>query len=175
MQPYPFFHLEPVLTEFIRPSSDVETSSWTTTPLWSKLDDNSDADFVRSTDSAAVCSSTDTYNFEVALADPTGPPSGRLFQGMRFRYRVRKVQTDTGTVSVTVRLKELTTTRVTSSVGSIGTSWTTYTKTLTASEIETIGNHNDLRMQVEVVVCNDLDFNTIRGECAWLEVEYYAL
>ena len=69
------------MAQFLRPTSDVSVGTWTTSPLWSKLDETAadDGDFVQSV--AAPSSAA----FEVALNTGTQPKDGT--RTIRVRHR----------------------------------------------------------------------------------------
>jgi len=161
-------------TEDLYPSSDVNTSGWSSTPLWSKLDDQSDADFISSSSVSTVCASTTTHDFDVNFTNPSTTPGDSECQSMRVNIRLRKVQSNTGAdCDVVVLLKQSTTTKATGTFNNIGTSWTTKVLTLSAAELDSITDFNNLRVEVDATMCVALDFETVSCDCAWIEIELY--
>jgi len=149
------------MAQFARPTSDVSTGGWGTAPLWSKLDDNSDADFV---DSPSV----DGAAFLCALGSITDPISS---SGYKLRIRDRRFGgsiTSGDFVSLRVELLEganvrAARTHIPSNSGLATVSWD-----LTGPEIDSIGNHGNLRVRVTVLVGSE---STDNARVAWVELE----
>lgn len=162
------------IAETVRPDSDVDTSNWFSTPLWQKLDDNSDADSVFSSTFPTTCPTRTNYDFEVGLANPSGTPGAGSCQGMRVRVRIRRGE-DFGPGQCDFAMRLLQGTRhIATNVHTPGTTFTTYTTTLSISQVDSITNHNDLRIEIQAIGCENSGGNGVFGECAWVELEYYA-
>jgi hypothetical protein len=63
---------------------------------------------------------------------------------------------------------------ISSKYNDIGTSFSTYTSVLTPSEVDAIGNHNDLRVEVTSFGCGDFLFDSVECDVSQIEVEYRA-
>lgn len=165
------------INEFIRPDSDVDTTNWSATPLWQKLDDNSDADYIISDSSTQVWPSYDTYDFECGLANPSGTPGPGSVQGMRLRVRLGIDQGTlpgtAGNADFTYKLKQGAVDKAsnTFSTSTLATP-STRTYTLTEGEVNAISDHNDLRVFVTVNIGHATA--NLEAQCFWAEVEYYA-
>lgn len=168
------------IEETVRPAADVETTNWTQsvgTTLWQTLDDNSDGDFVSSDESTTNCSiGWSEFDFEVGLGNPGGDVGDSACQGMRIRYRSRKVEAaGSGTVEIQVELLEGATVRYSDSFSAKGTSFSTTTRTLSDAQVDSIGNHDNLSVRVTARICRasgGLDFVT--ADVSWVELEYFA-
>jgi hypothetical protein len=125
------------MAQFLRPTSDVSVGTWTTAPLWSKLDEASadDGDFVQS-----ALAPTGTNPFEVALNTPSAPRTGTR----TIRVRRRKSVTSSRAMDLTVSLIRNTTVVQSFSDNNIPTSLTTQTFTLT----NTPAGWDDLRIRI---------------------------
>lgn len=145
------------MTQYARPTSDVSVGGWTTTPLWSKINDVSDATYITSTKNA----SADT--FEVALGSVTDPAVGT---GHILKVTLRCDKATNGTA--TLYLYEGTTLRATYAVpGYLATGFTIYSYTLLEAEANAISSYSNLRIRVAASCsANAYDFCSE----AWLEV-----
>lgn len=158
------------ISETDYPDSDVSTGSWTPTAVYAQIDDTSDADSVLT---PLAGTSPTTYTFECTLANPTGNPAGAACQGLALIARVRKVAVGTGTVDLTVRLREGASTTIASTTSlDIGTSYVDYTITLTKAQYASIGNHDDLRIQVAATIMADSGTDEIQAECSQARLVY---
>lgn len=147
------------MSQFIRPTSDISTGSWATTPLWSKLDDNSDADYV--TSDVVVGDS-----FRVHLGNPDDP---LVSTGHIIRARWRRASGTTA--GAKLRLYQGSTLIATLTNSSLGGSFATSSLTLTGAQADSITDYTDLRLDVE--------FYTGTGiasvDVAWVEMELPSL
>lgn len=170
----------PAINEFIRPDGDIETTNWSSTPLYAKLDDNSDSDYVISDASTQVWPSYDTYDFECSLENPSGTPATGGVQGIKMRARLGIDQANTpglpGNADFTFRLKQGSTV-IASQTYSTGTlaSPSTRTYTLNSTEVNSITDHDDLRFFVTVNIGHASGSPDLEARVFWAEVEYYAL
>jgi hypothetical protein len=135
------------MAQSIRPDGDISTGTWTTTPLWSKIEEvtPSDADFVQSANDPA----NDT--FEVSLDNPGGDPdtgTGTV------RIRASKGQSgggSPGTINLTVALYEGATVRQSATaIGSnIPVGFAEYTATITSGNMATVTDWTDVRLRFD--------------------------
>jgi hypothetical protein len=129
------------VTQYARPSSDVSTGGWTSAPLWSKLDDNSDADYVDGPGTGAV--------FTCACNAITNP---LVTAGFTLRFRARRWGDLTIGVGIKHELLEGSTVRMMKTVNLISRlGFTTYEYTPSAAEINAIGNWGNLRHRITEV------------------------
>jgi len=157
------------VAQFIRPVSDVSTGSWTSTPLWSKLDDNSDADLVTSDDNT----NPDTAELEgtnSGINDPTSNVNHVL------RARIRKEASGGHNVTFNGRLYQGTgggrslIATVTEADGSA--TMHTISATLSGTEADNISDYNDLYFEIERAGdTGGPPGNRRFFECAWIELE----
>lgn len=175
----------PAINEFIRPDGDIAngdigTPQWSSTPLYAKLDDNSDSDYVISNASTQVWPSYDRYHFECSLGDPSETPATGGVQGIKMRARLGIDQANNfglpGNADFTFRLKQGSTV-IASQTYSTGTlaSPSTRTYTLNSTEVNSITDHDDLRFFVTVDIGHASGSPDLEARVFWAEVEYYAL
>jgi len=149
------------MAQFARPASDVSTGGWVSTPLWSKLGDNSDADYVDGpgTGSVFVC----TCN---SVVDPL------VSSGYVLRVRARRWGEIGDFAGVKVEILEgASTVRMTMTQQLVSrTGFTTYTYNPTAAEINAIGDHANLRVRV-----TEINISADSPSVAWVELEVPAL
>ena len=145
------------MTSFARPNADLVIGNWTVTPLFQKIDEVSqdDADFI--TDGGIL--SADIA--EVSLNTVTDPQSST---GHIIRVRARKGSI--GGVTLTVRLREGSTTRA-SFNATLTTSFSTSTYTLSGAEADSITNYGNLRLRFEYTGLDDPSLCDI----SWAEFE----
>lgn len=178
------------IDETIRPDSDVDVADYETDPTpsqskWSNLDNNSESDRVtfngsfRGQFGLAQCSSfTTNIRLILGMANPSVTPGGFDCQGMRYRWRFKKDDgVSSGTIDVNdLRVRQGTTTKVGPfDHGTLGTSYTTLTRTLDQSDFESITDFNDLQLYMDVDACSDapLDFILVSIMAAWCEIEFF--
>lgn len=150
------------MAQFARPDSDVTTASWTDagTPLWSKLDDNSDADLIRH-----VAGSNSTC--EVTLSNVTDPASSA---GHVLRLRANKDLGVSDNVAVTARLQQGGVTKATLGTGNLTDVFQTFTHALSAAEADSITDYADLTVELDQAWTADLGLDP-KAQVAWLELE----
>lgn len=161
---------------FLRPTGDNNTSGWFIGPLWSKLITDTSSILSESSLENEECPSQHFIDFEVAMGNPTGAIGSTDCQAMRSRISARKeVNGTSGEVDVKVELKESTTVESTRTYSNIGTSFGNKTDLLADSEVDAIGNHNNINIRCEAAVCGDmLSEDEIQCEVRRVEVEYSA-
>jgi hypothetical protein len=122
----------------IRPVSDVSTGTFTTTPLYSKINESTpdDASKVKSGPGT-------TDSFEVRFADMSAPSSQT---DHIIRYRLRD---PSGVVTFTISLVQGSTIIAQWVESSVPTSFVTYERPLTIEQIQAITDYNDLRLRIE--------------------------
>ena len=134
------------MVQFARPDADQAVNSWTTAPLWSKVDEGSDGGDTIASD--AVGNNTNTTNADLRLTDVNDPlvatghvirarwassasrdmtPHGELWEGVP----------DVGTLRASLDGAELTT-----------TTEQTVTYTLSAGEANSITDYTDLYLRL---------------------------
>ncbi len=144
------------MSQFAHPTSDVSTGSWTTTPLWSKVDETpySDTDYIQ-----VVNKTADSCEFQLnSVVDPASS-SGHII-----RARVKKA--GSGTVTCTAYLYEGTTLRATTAL-TLTTSYVTRTYTLSAAEADSITNYSDLHIRLTATCASSSRY----VYCSWVEFE----
>lgn len=159
---------------FIRPDSDIETSGWTTTPLWNKLDETSPDDAttqITSSNGTTECPTVDNRDFEVTLTNPPTTPSGFETVTIRMRGHFHTTAGNLTTKQFRVQVKELTTIRR-FELFTAQSTYTTHSFTLTQAEKDAIGNWNDLRINVNFQSCHDAAGGSSHAHVTWIEVEF---
>ena len=145
------------MAQYGRPISDISTGNWSTTPLWSDLDDNSDADYITSGKNPVA----DT--FENALTSTLSDPLSSSGHIVRARLYCSKASNGTATVYVYRGTTLIATYAI---PGNLATAFTTYSYTLTGTETDNITDYTDLRIRV---VGNGTANAYVY--CAWTELE----
>jgi len=147
--------------QYARPDSDISTGSWTTAPLWQKIDEvtPNDADYIQT---AATASST----AKVGLSNVTDPQSS---SGHIVRFRAR--QYNFGYNNMTVALYQGDTLIRSYTTPALTTSWTAYSFTLTAAEADSITDYTDLRLWFTAATISSV----IPIQVSWAELEVPAV
>ena len=127
------------MTQTARPVSDITTDSWTTAPLWSKLNDVSDDTFV----TGPV--SDDTSYCEVKLGALTDPASS---SGHTLYVRARVASGDGPAENLSWGLYQGATTIEVTSATISRTTITDYSLTLGAAQANNITDYTDLRVRL---------------------------
>ncbi len=130
------------MTQYSRPIADLSTGAWTTTPLWSKLNEdpyNDGTEIVLNNQTANAC--------DIDLGTVTDPNSS-----VNHILRIRAHKTGSGTINCTAVLY-CGATLIRSQALTLGTGYAETTITLTAGEADAITNYADLHV-------------TLTGTCA---------
>jgi hypothetical protein len=121
----------------IRPASDISTGTWGTTPIWSKLNE------IIPNDTSLVTAGSASDTFEVALQ--TAPtPTTRTDHYLRYRLR----DPSAGSLTFTITLLEGTTQIAQWTETSVPSTFTTYQRTLTQPQMDSITNYANLRVRI---------------------------
>jgi hypothetical protein len=146
------------MTQTARPASDITTTNWTTAPLFSKVNDNSDATTIRNANGI-------TTACEVKLASLTDPASST---GHIMSVRGFATGSSAGEALEFV-LVQGTTVKATRAGATLQrTTPITTTYTLTAGEADSITDYTDLRIRVRMSTGAATEFLTIHD--VWLDV-----
>jgi hypothetical protein len=137
------------MAQYVLPDADIATGSWTTTPLWSKVDDDSSAN--PTGDGTVITSANNTSNdtADFGLASATDPDSGNHILRARW-YRntagnhdvYGELQLWQGTPGTGTQIATLT------SANPIETSEVEDTYTLSAGEVSSITDYTDLSLRL---------------------------
>lgn len=147
------------MTQFARPASDITTANWTTTPLFSKLNDQSDATVVRPNNGI-------TTACEVKLGAVTDPA---VSTGHIVKVHAKATGSSAGeqqTVDLYQGGTAIATAIITGTVSR--TAQTEYTGTLSGVQADAITDYTDLRIRLRMSTGAATEFIEY-GE-AWLEV-----
>jgi hypothetical protein len=146
------------MTQTARPTSDITTDDWSTTPLWSKVNDASDGTYIDSDHSGGV------NPCMVKLASLTDPvsSSGHII------YARAAVGSGSGAGEVLVwRLYQGEVLVGGTSAAVSRTTITTYSYTLSAGQADSITDYTDLRIQL---IADSMGYGEwIRVYDAWME------
>lgn len=127
------------MTQFARPDSDVATTGWSSTPLWSKIDESSasDADAI-----TGIFTSNTLATAEVGLSNVSDP-----LQNTGHKISVR-ARTNNPSLEETFfcDIVQGTTVKATL-IAVLSGSYITYTYTLSGTEADSISNYSDLRLR----------------------------
>lgn len=142
------------MAQFARPDADLSTGGWNTPPLWSALDDNSDAEFVDET----INFTSDSFDVSLSAVTDPGVSTGHIL-------RIR-TSDDSTTANFNLTLLQGAVSKAvlffTSGVG-----FRTDTYTLTGAEADAITDYSNL--SVQVLVENFGNGGT--AAVAWVEFE----
>lgn len=130
------------MTQYSRPIADLSTGAWTTTPLWSKLNEdpyNDSTEIVLNNQTANMC--------DIDLGTVTDPVSS-----VNHILRIRAHKTGSGSITCTAVLKCGATT-IRSNALTLGTGYAETTITLTGAEADAINDYGGLHV-------------TLTGTCA---------
>lgn len=122
------------MAQYGRPISDIALGSWTTAPLWSKLDEVTadDADYIGTSVNNTIC--------KLGLTSLTDPVSSS-----NHIIRYRHTKSGAGTSTTTIDLYQGTTLIASQAVADT-TSWVTSVYTLSAAEADAITDYSALRI-----------------------------
>lgn len=150
------------IPQFARPDADTAAGTWTTAPLFSKIDETtaSEADIISSTTtSGSTCT--------IGLGNVTDPA---VSTGHIVRYRYSKSATGGSSPSITVELLQGATVRASSGAVAVAdsTAYTTGTLTLTGTEADAITDYTDLHLRLTMTRAG----GAARGiNVSWAEME----
>ena len=176
-----FFVAAPAgFTGFIRPDADIETSGWTSTPLWSKLDEVSPDDAsteITSGSYTAICPSTQNRDFTVGMSNPASAPTGSETITLRVRIWLHQTAGGPSTTKIlTMQVKELTTSRALTTRTISASGYSTQTFILSTAQKASVGNWDDIRIRCNLKVCGTGGFpNPVaHSHVTWIEMEFVA-
>ena len=151
-------------SQFMRPSSDVTTGSWTSTPLYQKIDETTrdDADFIQSpTDPTSPGN-----DVEISLSSISDPNSSSCHT---LRYTFRAGTSGEAGPTLTVSLMQGSTTIASWNEGNISslTSWQLRERSLSSLEIDSITDYSDLRIIYSAATVDEDE----SAHWSWAELE----
>ena len=157
---------------FLRPDADIETSDWTATPLWSKLDDTSPDDATTEISASFAGNGTQVKDFEIALSNPSGTPTTREVVTFRVRFWLDVISFGVDTKDVKIELKQGSTVKKTINTVASTVGYVTDTSTLSQAEKDSISDWDNLRVRVEYTVKGNDIFASSTGRVTWIELEF---
>lgn len=143
--------------QYGRPDGDISTSTWTTTPLWEKLDETTSDG---ATTQITTGNNPTNQAFEVSLSNVSDPSSST---GHVVRYAINS---NKNTCSGSAALIQGTTTIASKTITSWPTTYTTDSFTLTSGQADSITDYTDLR--VRLTASCTAGGNT---KASWIELE----
>lgn len=149
------------MTQYARPDADI-TTQWTTTPLWSKIDEVSadDADFIQDSTSGHVA--------EVSLSNVSDPG---VSSGHVVRYRKRTGTSPNVTLALYQGATLIASTTDTTTAGSFGDA----SFTLSGAEADAITDYTDLRLRFTNNANVNYRISQVYFECPDVSVSGHAL
>ena len=135
---------------FLRPDLDVETTDWSSTPLFEKLDEVSPDDATTEITADFSGSSEQVKDFEIGLSNPVITPTGREVVTMRVRSYLEEL-VGSSLNDVTMELKQGAVVKATISE-MVPSGYITEEHTLSQAEKDSITDWDDLRVRVEFAV-----------------------
>ena len=150
----------PITETLIPTAAPVQHTGWNITEAtaWESVDDigdDTEAASLNTSGFTAICTSKEGDDFEVRLGDPSGTPGAGACQGMEVEWRASD-DTDDGEIlgctDYIVRLKQGTTNIASQTYSDLGGPPTTRTFSLSIAEVDSITDHDDLRILVDAQV-----------------------
>ncbi len=161
---------------WLDPDGDIETTGWTSTPLYQKLDEGSPGDDatteITSGTVTVLCPSTTDHDFEIRLANPTSEPSGYEAMSVRVRAHVHEVVGLTITKTLRIQLKQGAAVIATQNF-SMGTTYATHALTLSQGEKDSITDYDDLRVNVRTRVCVESPGDSAHSHVTWIGMKIF--
>lgn len=155
------------MTQLLVGSADVNNpGSWTTTPLWSKVNDPSDTGtppssyITKANNSTGACRVGTLVSTVGTLQDP-GVHTGHILH-------IYCMRTGSRATTLAVTLYEGTTSRATFNASPASATYTEFTYTLTSTEAAAITNYANLNLDINCTASGSS--NAPRVSCVWLEV-----
>lgn len=147
----------PITETLIPTAAPVQHTGWNITEAtaWESVDaigDDTEAVFLDTAGFTAICPSTEGDDFEVRIGDPAGTPGAGACQGMEVEWRADDDTDDgefLGCCDYIVRLKQGTTTIASQAYSDLGGPPTTRTFSLSIAEVDSISDHDDLRILID--------------------------
>ena len=133
------------MAQFGRPTSDISTGAWTTTPLFSDIDEA-----VPDDGTTEVVSESDPSSdvFECALTNTLTDPVSSTGHIYRFTHEMTESGGGAGSTNdLTCALFQSTTQIATTTVNPTKNIWATSTLTLSGAEADSITDYTDLRLR----------------------------
>jgi hypothetical protein len=156
----------------LRPDSDIETSDWTNTPLYQKLDEVTADDSTTEVNAQFSGNSQQIKDFEVALSNPASTPTAGEVITIRSRFWLELTAFGEVQKDVKTELKEAGTVRKSVSVAANTSGYTTMAAVLSQAEKDSIGDWTNLRVRIEFKVQGDDPLSTSVGHVTWIELEF---
>ena len=145
------------MAQYARPTSDVSINSWTTAPLYQKIDETlySDADYIQR-NAIAYC--------EVGLSSLNDPATS---DGHYVRYRLGRSRIDRA-LTIVVRLYQGSTEIALWTHTDPALSFVGFEEALTANQANAITDYSNLRLRFDITV---LQNSQVYGQVSWAELE----
>ena len=158
----------------LRPNGDIETSDWTSTPLFEKLDEVSPDDATTEITSSRFFLGGNTFDFEIRLVSPFPPstPTGQETVTLRVRHWLEIITGTTIINDVTIELKEGAVVKKSISITASEIAYSTSTITLSQAEKDSITDWDDLRVRVEYHVQMSGGIETSEAHVTWIELQF---
>ena len=157
---------------FIRPDGDIESSDWTSTPLWQKLDEVAQDNATTEITTIFTGINSQTRDFEIRLSDPGDPPSGNEVITLRTRFWLDEIIGLVNQREVKIQLKQGTTVKKTINTFANLSGYVTTNSVLSQAQKDSITNWNDLRVKLAYTVRHDSEFHQSNGKVTWIEMQF---
>ena len=158
----------------IHPDSDIDTSGWTATPLFEKLDEVTPDDATTEITSLDFnnSSSEQVHDFEVALSNPTITPTGQETITWRVRHWLEEVFGSVSINNVTLQLKQGATVIATLLTSGNLVGYSTNFNTLSQAQKNNITDWTDLRFRVSYSIQVTSEGDEAIAHVTWIELEF---
>ncbi|KKL57799.1 hypothetical protein LCGC14_2231780 [marine sediment metagenome] len=158
----------------IHPDSDIDTSGWTSTPLFEKLDEVTPDDAsteITSGTVSSVCLSNTVHDFEVGLSNPTLTPTGGEEVTLKIRAWLHEVSGVVIIKDLRVQLKEGANVRATLNTV-LSLSYTTESLVLSQAEKDSITDWDNLSVNVRTTLCMENPGGSAHSHVTWIELDF---
>lgn len=166
---------QPVWERFIgtiRPDGDQSTVGWTTTPLWSDLDESSPDDSTTEVLHRFTSDVQEVSEFEVTLSNPATTPTARETVTLRTRFWLELINNGVTEKDVKIELKEGAVVRKTINAVASTIGYVTNISALSQAEKDSITDWDNLRVNVEFTVTGDDPIAVSDAFVTWIELEF---
>lgn len=153
----------PAFTGTLLPNGDAGVGGWEgdsdeSTNLHDLVNDGLDTNWVRILDTApvlSVCATTENDSIDFNFDNPSTAPNGQETVEVRVKARYELPIGGTGSSTMRIRVRELTTTRATRTGFNLTTSFAWFSFFMTQAEKDAVGDWNDIQILADMDSCVD--------------------
>lgn len=156
----------------IVPDADIETSDWSGTPLYLKLNEDVPDDATTQISAGFVGDGGQTKDFEIGFSNPIIPPTAGETVTIRVRMWLDILAFGVSFKVATMTLKENAQVKLTFGTNLDTSGYLTREHVMTQAEKDSITNWNNLRLKVSFAVTGDNIFAASTGRVTWIEMRF---